>query len=194
MKECEGKMEKIIDKLDKAVELINLMPMPENAGMVNEVWDYIASASFELQKCCPKIYECRDSLRKEIEGKFLARAIGTEKAYGEKSEPITIGKRRVKDKYYQISILVQEMGAIEQLTSRWETPEQYLKRRGEPWPDDWSVYALYESNDGQRAWFVGVYKRERLYMEDHKTLTAIVCATEAGKPPNDWKPDIAVQE
>jgi hypothetical protein len=70
----------------------------------------------------------------------------------------------------------------------WETPEQYEKRTGEKWPDDWAVYSLNELNECN-AWSVGVYKHERLYMKDHKTMKAIVCATEAGRPPDDWRPE-----
>lgn len=108
IEQCEEKMKTILDKLDKAVDLINLI-MPENTELVNEAWNYIADASFELKKCCPRIYECRDNLRKEIEGKFLARAIGTEKAHDAKGEPVTIGTRQVKGKIYQVSIIVQEI-------------------------------------------------------------------------------------
>jgi hypothetical protein len=71
---------------------------------------------------------------------------------------------------------------------RWETPEQRLKRTGEAWPEDWAVYAVYEDNDGKKKWFSGCYCRERERMRKGKIPEMIVCATEAGPPPDDWRP------
>jgi hypothetical protein len=84
-------------------------------------------------------------------------------------------------------------GAIETLIPlpppRWETPEQYEKRTGETWPDDWAVYALYENNDGEKQWFWGGYEKERDKTgRRNKNPVAIVCATEAGPPPENFKP------
>jgi hypothetical protein len=73
---------------------------------------------------------------------------------------------------------------------RWETPEQWEKRMGEAWPDDWAVYALYEDNGGRRQWFWGGCEKERDKTgRRNKNPLAIVCATEAGKPPDGWEPE-----
>jgi hypothetical protein len=76
---------------------------------------------------------------------------------------------------------------------RGETPEQWERRTGEPWPDDWAVYALYENNDGERKWFSQSYDFTKKQMRKSKTNRPIVCATEAGKPPDDWMPEEADQ-
>jgi hypothetical protein len=54
-------------------------------------------------------------------------------------------------------------------TPRWETPDQYKKRTGEPWPDRWAVYALYEDNDGNKEWFCGTHGKERSKVYKGKT-------------------------
>jgi hypothetical protein len=71
---------------------------------------------------------------------------------------------------------------------RWETPEQYEKRTGEAWPNDWAVYALTEL-----GWIAMSYKLAK--MKSHYDdgflgfVTAIVCAAEAGSPPDGWEPE-----
>jgi hypothetical protein len=71
---------------------------------------------------------------------------------------------------------------------RWETPEQWEKRTGEKWLDSWAVYALYENKDGTSQWFWGGYKKELDRATRHnKNPLNIVCATEAGPPPDDWR-------
>jgi hypothetical protein len=76
---------------------------------------------------------------------------------------------------------------IEELTTpRWEAPEQWEKRTGKPWPDDWAVYVSTES-----GWSVRLYKFTRCeFYRDDKTefVPIIICATEAGPPPDEWRP------
>jgi hypothetical protein len=73
---------------------------------------------------------------------------------------------------------------------RWETPEQREKRTGEPWPDDWVVYCRYRCNGYslQGKWHGETYSRikNEEYGLDQKQ---IVCATEAGPPPDNWRPE-----
>jgi hypothetical protein len=68
---------------------------------------------------------------------------------------------------------------------RWETPEQWEKRTGETWPDDWAVYALYETAAGEERFWAA---EEHCYARDGVSKY-IVCATEAGPPPDDWEPE-----
>jgi hypothetical protein len=101
------------------------------------------------------------------------------------------GEKRIKTALNWIECA---MGAIETLIPlplpRWETPEQWARRTGKAWPDDWAVYALYENNDGQRQWFWGGYEKERDKAgRRSKNPIAIVCATEAGTPPDGWRPE-----
>jgi hypothetical protein len=77
-------------------------------------------------------------------------------------------------------------GAVADLKApRWETPEQREKRTGEPWPDDWAVYALYETAAGEERFWAA---EEYCYSRNGKSK-CIVCATEAGPPPDDWDPE-----
>jgi hypothetical protein len=72
----------------------------------------------------------------------------------------------------------------------WETPEQREKRTGKPWPDDWAVYALYETNDGERQWFCESYGyAQHKGKKKGNNPRAIICATEAGRPPDGWEPE-----
>jgi hypothetical protein len=67
---------------------------------------------------------------------------------------------------------------------RWETPNQYKE-----WPDDWAVYSLYESDDdGHRWWYCESYHYALFAKSPSSRLVTIICATEAGPPPDDWRP------
>jgi hypothetical protein len=70
--------------------------------------------------------------------------------------------------------------------SRWETPERYEKRTGEPWPDDGAVYARIRRTTGEWSrWDVFKFGCAKANMFNAQ----IVCATEAGPPPHYWKPE-----
>jgi hypothetical protein len=74
--------------------------------------------------------------------------------------------------------------------SRWYTPEQWEKRTGKAWPDDWAVYCRYRSNGDElqchwRATTYDLIKNEEWWLDQKQ----IVCATEAGPPPDDWIPE-----
>jgi hypothetical protein len=79
------------------------------------------------------------------------------------------------------------IGAINK--PRWETPEQWEQRTGEPWHGNWAVYVrLIEENyrgPDSVEWAVNTYKNVRKWHDDSQ----IVCATEAGPPPNNWRPE-----
>jgi hypothetical protein len=74
---------------------------------------------------------------------------------------------------------------------RWYTPEQWEKRTGAAWPDKWSVYVRYRGTNGTFCtWLSTLYSLAK-YEPLYKTEKQIVCATEAGPPPNDWWPEEA---
>jgi hypothetical protein len=88
-------------------------------------------------------------------------------------------------------------GVIEELkTPRWETPEEYLTRTGEEWPDDGAVYfcAFVKTPS---SFTVYTYEDALRVLDMTRAHTGfdvkyqIVCATEAGPPPNDWRPKCA---
>jgi hypothetical protein len=70
---------------------------------------------------------------------------------------------------------------------RWETPEQWEQRTGEAWPDDWAVYVRgqYEDTQGWTKWVIVDFTRAKTFL----MKIQIVCATEAGRPPDDWMPE-----
>jgi hypothetical protein len=47
------------------------------------------------------------------------------------------------------------------------------------------VYKLYENNDGETEWFWEGYG----HAKRKKQTMPIVIATEAGPPPDDWRPE-----
>jgi hypothetical protein len=73
-------------------------------------------------------------------------------------------------------------------TPRWVTPEQWEAEMGEPWPDDWAVYIRYMGIHGKwLEWHVTVYETVKfsVYLPDK---LQIICATEAGPPPEHFDP------
>jgi hypothetical protein len=85
-----------------------------------------------------------------------------------------------------LSQLLAEAGQL----YKWETPEQREKRTGYRWPANAAVYSLYEETPVcSRFWFC-----ESLYDAREGNIkganpVCIICATEAGPPPDDWKPE-----
>jgi hypothetical protein len=81
---------------------------------------------------------------------------------------------------------------------RWETPEQREQRTEEPWPDNWAVYIqIIRKDNGYIYKWKPCTFREALInksspiWENHQI--EIVCATEAGPPPDDWRPEEEAQ-
>jgi hypothetical protein len=69
-----------------------------------------------------------------------------------------------------------------------ETPEQYKERTGEPWPDNAAVYWKWADDD---AWTIGKYSVMRDEYDPFGVW--IICATEAGPPPEGWRPEEGVK-
>jgi hypothetical protein len=76
-------------------------------------------------------------------------------------------------------------------TPRYETPGQYKERTGKEWPDDWAVYIKVPTD--MPIWQVRSFiDAQSGYITDLLSayeITNIICATEAGAPPDDWKPE-----
>jgi hypothetical protein len=79
------------------------------------------------------------------------------------------------------------MGAIETLIPlplpRWETPDQWEKRTGKAWPEDWAVWSI--TTDGILEITTMGEEEVRKTWGNH--FYAI--PTEAGPPPEDWRPE-----
>ena len=73
------------------------------------------------------------------------------------------------------------------------TPEQWEKRTGRARPDDGAVYCRGDNKNGiWRKWIVLNYKDAKEGARialDRGRNSQIVCATEAGPPPDGWSPN-----
>lgn len=65
----------------------------------------------------------------------------------------------------------------------YETPEQYKERTGKEWPDRNAVYALH-GEDGKKYYCPSSYM-----LAKRGKRKIIICATEAGCPPDDYLPE-----
>jgi hypothetical protein len=98
---------------------------------------------------------------------------------------------RLCEAYGEIKIAIKELQA-----PRWETPEQYGKRTGKPWPDNWAVYErknIFIGGEKDGEWRTNSLSGARgdfwVKEVEPDIVIDIVCATEAGPPPDDWKPE-----
>jgi hypothetical protein len=87
-------------------------------------------------------------------------------------------------------------------TPHWYTPEQWKLATGKVWPDEWSVYInVFSDKDGHSVFINGEYavcklKDAAKRINDAKYFEKclfgehiIICSTEAGPPPKDWRPE-----
>jgi hypothetical protein len=77
--------------------------------------------------------------------------------------------------------------ALDELKSpRWYTPKQWEAETGEAWPDDWGVYVW---DYALKLWIIRAYETIKYCEKFNGRKYPVVCATEAGKPPDDWRPE-----
>jgi hypothetical protein len=107
-----------------------------------------------------------------------------------------------------VTHLENVVATAELQSPRWETPEQYWERTGKPWPDDWAVYyqgrillcsivdaKIVNEYWSPFSWHVATWKSSRKVinsgMEARKyhDFGLVICATEAGPPPEGWEPE-----
>jgi hypothetical protein len=70
------------------------------------------------------------------------------------------------------------------------TPEQWKERTGEEWPDMNAVYVqAYKDYQGTGGWEPQYEWGVALHCEVKGLRFTIICATEAGKPSDDWVPE-----
>jgi len=77
----------------------------------------------------------------------------------------------------------EECGEILVKLPDFETPEQYEKRTGAEYGDDWLVWVNDMPNDPQ-GWRVDYYKNA---LDDQRYQ--IVCVQSPEPPPDDWRPE-----
>jgi hypothetical protein len=77
------------------------------------------------------------------------------------------------------------------ITPLWETPEQWEERTGMGWPQNAAVYYRLQGSLSP-VWRVDDMKTIMAFdatYKGHRQMD-IICATEAGPPPYDWKPEV----
>jgi hypothetical protein len=73
-----------------------------------------------------------------------------------------------------------------------ETPEQYKKHNKHDWPDKNAVYYLSTYENCDPTWLVttyGQYKNSKA-RDGFSHIGCAICATEAGCPPENWRPEV----
>jgi hypothetical protein len=86
----------------------------------------------------------------------------------------------------RIDMLKEAIAELE-APPRWETPEQWEKRTGKAWPNKAAVYYRCSRAD---FWVVSSFGEAKRDIAMSFVHTAdIVCATEAGPPPDGWQPE-----
>jgi hypothetical protein len=84
----------------------------------------------------------------------------------------------------------------------YETPEQYEARTGKAWPENWGVYvrgfdkkecgcAFGHAEQFYHEWVITTYENAKwIVSRDYFLNVIIICATEAGIPPDGWEPEV----
>ncbi|GMO52577.1 MAG: hypothetical protein Pg6C_18290 [Treponemataceae bacterium] len=68
----------------------------------------------------------------------------------------------------------------------YETVAEWEKRRGEKYPGTAPVYCFYtEDGEGEAHWHCSTRENAQFF----ETTTMQIVATEAGAPPDDWRPE-----
>jgi hypothetical protein len=101
---------------------------------------------------------------------------------------ITVDSWVSADGRANVKSLVEEV--LEELKARprWYTPEQWAQLTGKPWPDDWAVY--YRSYpDNEWSLFSFKFAKYQISIRGVVAIAQIICVTEAGKPPESWRPE-----
>jgi hypothetical protein len=70
-------------------------------------------------------------------------------------------------------------------TPLWYTPERWEAEAGEPWPDNGAVYVICVGNR-REFWYP---KSLELVKRAGISLKSVIVATEAGPPPDEWRPE-----
>jgi hypothetical protein len=178
-------MKKAIDLLERAEALLMVtFSGGEDSGECDEIINYLndAMAILKAHRWIPykELSDAHDYMSEAI------KAIeGVESCSREEKKRIRMAVDRTEC----------AMGAVETLIPlplpRWSTPEQWEKRTGEPWPDNGAVY--WRMRDDKKSkwyeWFPMPYEMAELAIVKTIGEHQVVCATEAGPPPENWRPE-----
>jgi hypothetical protein len=109
--------------------------------------------------------------------------------------------RLTKEEAFELNLGVEQISkAIVELKAplRWETPEQWKKRTGKEWPNHAAVFT--RLSGAVTPWDLGLYRAYKVaisIIEQSGEGVApfdVICATEAGCPPDDWRPFVEEEE
>jgi hypothetical protein len=93
---------------------------------------------------------------------------------------------QIPESYQEVAYIKDAIAEL-RAPPRWYTPEQWEQRTGKPWPDNWAVY--YRSYpDNEWSLFSFKFAKYQISIRGVITTASIICVTEAGPPPNDWRP------
>jgi hypothetical protein len=86
---------------------------------------------------------------------------------------------------FPVAISNIQKAIAELKTPRWYTPERWEAETGEPWPDNGAVWQLIEwwKDPPVYQWLLS----EHRFAKTEERI--VVCATEAGPPPDGWRPE-----
>jgi hypothetical protein len=172
----------IIDKLEKAKSILEDLLIGDEDDPTNVVWNIVKEVINEIKT--PLWIPYKD----------LSYAHDLLQAAENEVEEIPCSdKRKILQATTKISCA---MGALETLIPlpllHWETPEKRKDRTGEEWPDDWAVYYRVSKADCWVVFTYGEAKRDAVH--SFIPLAQIICATEAGRPPDGWEPFVEEEE
>jgi hypothetical protein len=109
---------------------------------------------------------------------------------------ITVNNWISDDGLAKVRSLTEEAIAELQALPRWYTLEQWEKRTGKAWPENAAVYMLWqppESMGSYPFWRIENYAYAKTCLKGviaySKNCLAVICATEAGRPPDGWRPE-----
>jgi hypothetical protein len=103
-----------------------------------------------------------------------------------------LGYKAVKINYDRYDCKFCEAGGTVEYVPEYETPEQYEKRMGEPYPDSGPVWIIDKITGESTITTLEIYKETLNELASNRNIVNehfIVCANYAFPPPNNWKPE-----
>jgi hypothetical protein len=158
-------------------------------NLLAQAHDRICEATSENEDCCDCLSEALNLIDDAIAEIRTPASYTISDAVDVLAEARAfLEKEYIDDGIDKISSAISMLGELSE-PPRWETPEQHRERTGRDWPENWAVYVLVRNKYVQGrdySWRAYNYYDTRPF----RGRNPIVCATEAGKPPNSWRPEV----
>jgi hypothetical protein len=193
-------VKKVIDKLEKTVLLLeNCIDVMENVEGIPGYYLEVSNAEEATALINEVIAELKTPYNKPPGDERRIQCNWCESVFDERHIKV------VDDiEYYPVCGDPEYLMDIHCMDKpRFYTPEQWEKKTGEVWPDNAGVFVIstHECNKSPR-WELILYSRYKFLLNAWRgtknqeqyhakwwSKVIAVCATEAGSPPDDWKPD-----